>query len=133
MESNIRQPIVKNIHEIEYIYKDGKWNNNFPYKLTEGKIIPNDDGSFTFEGDIRGTILLSDLPVGKTLCVKFKPINNVNGLHLIKDNTYRAYITDDTNSTGNWFRTIGMQIDGEIKIYVAGNYYSYKIYEIFIY
>lgn len=88
MESNIRQPIVKNIHEIEYIYKDGKWNINFPYKLTEGKIIPNDDGSFTFEGDIRGTILLSDLPVGKTLCVKFKPINNVNNLHLIKDNTY---------------------------------------------
>lgn len=133
MESNIRQPNVKNVHEIEYIYKDGKWNNNFPYQLTEGKVTPNDDGSFTFKGTPRATILFSTLPVGKTLCVKFKPINNVNGLHLMKGNTYRAYITDDTNSTGSWFRTIGMQIDGEIKIYVAGNYYSYKIYEIFIY
>lgn len=133
MDSKIRQPIVKTVHEIEYIYKDGKWNTNYPYKLTEGKITPNGDGSFTFEGTVRGTILFSTLPVGKTLCVKFKPINNVNNLHLIKDDTYRAYITDDINSTGNWFRTIGMQIDGEIKMYVAGNDYSYKIYEIFIY
>ena len=134
MDSKIRQPIVKTVHEIEYIYKDGKWNTNYPYQLTEGKITPNDDGSFTFAGTVRGTILFSTLPVGKTLCVKFKPINDdVSDLHLIKDNSYRAYITDDINKKGDWFRTFGMQIDGDIKMYVSGNNYSYKIYEIFVY
>ena len=134
MDSKIRQPIVKTVHEIEYIYKDGKWNTNYPYKLTEGKITPNGDGSFTFEGTGRGMIEFSTLPIGKTLCVKFKPISHsVADLHLIKPSTYRAYIRDDINATGSWFRTLGMQIDGVIQIYVSGNYYSYKIYEIFIY
>ncbi len=121
------------VHEITYIYKNGNWNSDFPYQLTEGRISPNGDGSFTFIGTPRGRILFNTLPVGKTLFVKFKSNgNNVNQLHLIKDNVYRAYMSDDINSSGTFFRTIGMQINGATYIYIAGNDFSYIIYEIFI-
>ena len=125
--------------QITYIYKDGKWNSKYPKYSTssgggEGTITYNSDGSFTWKGTERACMFFSNLPTDKMLCVKFVPITNVNWLHIrTTTSTFRQRLEDDySNKTA--YRLQGLQLTDpdNTNLYIGGNGYSGKIYEIFL-